>query len=238
MSFVYLHGMGGSPADWRQVQSFLPGTSIALPASESFAEMIPLLAEKISEVPAPVLCGYSMGGRVALLLAEELLRRQIPPAGVALLSAGTGISGEKERELRNQIDEQWAKLAAENPEKFWQDWYRQPLFASFSALPAHLQNEWLIERKSINFNYLSQQLRDLGPAKHPDLLPIFPKLRAASISVLYLAGELDKKYLDLAQILAKQERATVEIIPGAGHILPLEAPQKIAERLRAFFPYA
>jgi pimeloyl-ACP methyl ester carboxylesterase len=78
----------------------------------------------------------------------------------------------------------------------------------------------------------------LGPACHPHLEPALQQLKKASISVLYLAGELDKKYLNLGEKLARERGVALAVIPGAGHILPLEAPGEVAERLKTFFSSA
>jgi 2-succinyl-6-hydroxy-2,4-cyclohexadiene-1-carboxylate synthase len=238
VNFVYLHGMGGSARDWIEVQKFLPGEALSLPRSKSFSELISQLANMLDSRKDLILCGYSMGGRIAILLAVELLRRKNPIRGLALLGAGLGFSDESERATRREIDEKWAKLAASDLEKFWEEWYRQQLFDSFQKLPAAAKAGWLKNRKSMDIGSLIEQLRNLGPAEHPDLFPLLEEIENAGISVLYLAGELDKKYLNLGQRLEHDLGLELGVIPGAGHILPLEAPKIVAERLSKFFPSA
>jgi pimeloyl-ACP methyl ester carboxylesterase len=81
---------------------------------------------------------------------------------------------------------------------------------------------------------LSSQLRNLGPGSHGDLFPILKSLPARGVRVLYIAGDLDKKYVKLSEKVGKVAGISVEIIPGAGHILPLEAPAELAGRIQRF----
>lgn len=224
--------MGGSKADWEHVNALLPGSVLELPATDSFSALIPALAERVES--GSFLCGYSMGGRIALLLAEELVRRGNPPAGLALLAAGMGFDSSAEREARLRSDDKWAGFAAASSENFWKEWYRQELFGTFRALPSAKRDAWLASRKSMDSGNLIRQLRHLGPGNHAYLVPYLRSLRENGISVLYLAGELDKKYLELGNLLAEQGLVAFQSIRGAGHILPLEAPEEVASRLKSF----
>lgn len=236
MKFFFFHGMGGGPRDWNAVRALLPGEAPVLPVGGSFAELVRALTESLADEKSPVLCGYSMGGRVAIAVAEALLARGKKPRGLALLGAGLGFSSSAEQANRRVDDEKWARLAELNPIAFWEEWYQQPLFVSFRSLPPNVKDDWLAQRKSMNISSLTNQLRAWGPAQHPYLRSALESIRAAGISTLYLAGELDKKYLDLGHELARSALVELAIIPGAGHILPLEAPEKVAQRLREFFP--
>jgi pimeloyl-ACP methyl ester carboxylesterase len=53
------------------------------------------------------------------------------------------------------------------------------------------------------------------------------------VPVLYVAGELDAKYAGLAETYASLGAKT-ELVPGAGHVLPLEAPEAVAMRVARF----
>jgi 2-succinyl-6-hydroxy-2,4-cyclohexadiene-1-carboxylate synthase len=238
MKFVFLHGMGGSGADWEEVRELLPGQALALPASGEIETVVAALASQIVDPTETVLCGYYMGGRLAILVADELLRRGKSLRGLALLGAGLGFTDDTSRQERRELDERWARMAELDPEKFWREWYAQPLFSSFRELPESRQSRWLHSRISMDIRALCTQLRKMGPACHPHLEPALQQLKEASISVLYLAGELDKKYLNLGEKLARERGVALAVIPGAGHILPLEAPGEVAERLKTLFSSA
>lgn len=181
------------------------------------------------------LVGYSMGGRIAILAALELLRRGHPPSTLVLLSAGLGYSHESERAKRRKLDEEWATLAEKDPEEFWLHWYQQDLFSSYFALPAAKRAKWEKSRIPMELGALSWQLRKLGPGNHEDLAPILGQLLEKGLRVLYIVGELDKKYLELAKKVQAMEGATVAVLAGAGHILPFEAPEAVAHEIQEYF---
>lgn len=233
----YFHGMGGSPADWDFVQNELPGHALALPKKiESFESTVAHFVTEIgrrSFADAYFLCGYSMGGRLAVSVAHHLTALGHPPKALALVSTGLGELDPTLRETRQRADEVWANLAQENPEGFWEKWYLQELFASFRALSNPRKKKWLLDRNSMDFQHLSQQLRLLGPSMHPYLLPSVQQLVSLGVSVVYLVGEQDKKYVNLSEAL--KDVAPVVRVPNAGHILPLEAPEALGAALKSFF---
>ncbi len=114
--------------------------------------------------------------------------------------------------------------------------YEQEIFNSVQALPETTREAWIEQRKSLDIGALTAQLRNLGPGKHSDLFPVIRNLKAKGVPVLYLAGELDKKYSNLAKELGRRLNGLQgEMIPGAGHVLPLEAPTQCAESVARFW---
>ncbi len=229
--------MGGSSEDWRHVQSRQSGLSLPISSSSTTpTDCAAKLANAVSEQVSGsfALCGYSLGGRIALLAAHELIAKKKKPDSVILVSSGLGISTEKERAERNRKDEEWAVLAASNSEDFWGKWYAQELFASFHSAPEARRASWMEQRKTLDIDALTGQLRNLGPGRHESLLRPLKELPGKGVRVLYLAGELDKKYGELAHKVREIPGVSVEIIPGAGHVLPLEAPEALALRIARF----
>lgn len=234
---VYLHGMGGTPEDWRAVQARQPGLALTLEVSAGAPEECALaLAGEVSKQMSGsfALSGYSMGGRMAILAARALLERKRKPDALILVATGLGGGSEEERASRNHTDEAWAALAGTKPEEFWQKWYEQDLFASFRALPEATRKTWLEQRAAIDPGELASQLSNLGPARHGDLFPVLKDLAAKGVRVLYLAGELDPKYAELAQKVGTIPGVKAEVLQGAGHVLPLEAPDALAQRIAKF----
>ena len=237
LKLFLLHGMGGSIADWDAVTAKIPSTALPLPEpASSPVQCASALADEIekSAAGAFALGGYSMGGRLAILTAVELFSRGIPPSKLVLVSAGLGLSSEKERSARNAADAAWADLAARDPQEFWRNWYDQELFASYRALPPDRKQGWEKARLSMNIGRLMGQLRHLGPGRHEHLVPLLEGLLEKGVRVLYIVGELDKKYVELSRIVGEMKGAQVTVIPDAGHILPLETPELLANKIRDF----
>lgn len=229
MKLVYLHGMGGSPRDWDSVSALLPGLALSLPHGISFDAAAEKIAGQLRALHEPfVLCGYSMGGRLGIRVAKKLAGNS-QLRGVFLLSTGLGFDSDEERSQRRAIDERWAERAGEDSALFWKDWYQQELFASFSQLPESTRRKWMGDRFSLNIEHLLSQFRMLGPGNHEYLLPELEAVQKAGISVLYIVGERDKKYLKIAQ----QLELPTETLDG-GHILPIENPVAVAQSLEQF----
>jgi 2-succinyl-6-hydroxy-2,4-cyclohexadiene-1-carboxylate synthase len=242
---LYLfHGMGGNKTDWDETAANLLQFDLrALELSDFFsakspediAKKIALHISSLSLKKEFSLCGYSLGGRLAILTAKELATLGCPPKNLILVSAGLGFSDEKERQRREKVDSEWAELARDNTQLFWQKWYTQDLFSTFAALAGKKKEKWLFERKGIDSKHLAYQLRALSPAKHPYLRETLTQLVKSGISVLYIAGELDKKYLNLAHELGEDYRISVAMIAQTNHLIPLEAPVELAKLISNFF---
>lgn len=234
MNIYFLHGFGGSASDWDEVRKFLPGVPLTIDwgAVSCLDDVIALLAEQASEGRADFV-GYSMGGRLSILLAKALTERLRPPNSLVLLSSGLGFASISDRETRRAKDLEWARLAHSDLAHFWKEWYSQELFSSLKSLPGQRLENWMKARMSIDSSTLSRSLEIGSPANHEHLLETLKLLAAAGVKILYIAGELDKKYNNLAKELALTGVPTA-LIPNAGHALPLECPREIA-RITAEF---
>lgn len=58
-----------------------------------------------------------------------------------------------------------------------------------------------------------------------------PLLKQSAVPQLWIAGQRDSKFSALARRMAGEQAV---IIPDAGHRLPLEAPERLAEFLQSF----
>lgn len=236
----FAHGMGGSPADWLWVGEQLPDLAHAIKLDANAPSPAACAAAMARELrsrakPPWALVGYSMGGRISLLALEVLAHFGVPPPShLVLVSAGLGLRTEEEREERRRKDAAWADLAAADPDEFWLQWYAQDLFASFRGLPPGHREEWERARNSMDIGALSNQLRSLGPGSHGSLFPLLAALPGRGVRVLYIVGDLDKKYVELSKKVGEIDGISVETIPGAGHILPLEAPAALAASILRF----
>ncbi len=160
-----------------------------------------------------VLLGYSMGGRLALRLLEER-----PFRCAIIVSAALNMPDDERRER----DEAWARrFESEEWPSLMRDWNAQPVFGGH-----------VIERREENYDRveLARQLREWSPAVLPP-----PRLESIETPVLWIAGEHDSKYVEIAKTaVGRLPHAELWICPDAGHRVPWEQTEAFVARLRAF----
>lgn len=241
--FVLLHGYAGSPAAWDGVRTGLPAGSRVLcpaivghapatgPASDFDTEIERLSRVIAAAVPGKVhLCGYSLGGRLALGL---LIRHPHLFSRATLIGAHPGLpEGDPARAERAAADERWAALAErEGAAAFAAQWSAQPLFASQRALPPEVAARQDAVRAGHDGAALAAAMRALSLARMPDWSPSLPGI---ALPVHLMAGELDGKFVALARTMAgKIPGARLRVVPGAGHNVLIERPSAIIAALLA-----
>lgn len=259
-AFILLHGFAQTPASWDEVASalqgaghrtFVPdlfvwlgegGCDAAFQARAGREGAAPLAAacdrlaqvvRQVAEVEgAPVVVGYSMGGRLA---AETLVKHpDLPLAALVLESAGLGPADEDARAAMAQRNEAWAaRLRAEGVEAFMDWWEALPLFASQRALPEPVRSAVRAQRTAHGAEMLAHSFEAWG-AQHQalegDTLAALGALQERGVSVRYLAGSLDAKYAAVAERV-RGAGLPVAVVPEAGHNIHLERPQAFATAL-------
>ncbi len=174
-----------------------------------------------------VLCGYSLGGRLALHAA---LRDPAAYASLVTVGVSAGIEAPAARAARAEADAKLASWMETQPIDVIVDiWERQPLFAD--------QSDALVEAQRPG--RLAQDPRDLAlilrTAGQGALEPQWERLHTLSLPVLALAGMLDKRYAQSARRMAgavPDGRAAV--IEHAGHAVHLQRPDEVATLLVDF----
>ena len=168
-----------------------------------------------------VLCGYSLGGRIALHVALALGERV---SKLVLVSAGAGIENDGERAERRAVDGALAsRIERAGIEEFIDYWSEQPLFAGD---PEHVQAEVSAEARRNTPDGLAAALRGIGQGLMP---PLWDRLGELEMPVAALAGERDRRYVALAERLAQElPGGRAVVVPGAGHRLALESPDAVA----------
>jgi 2-succinyl-6-hydroxy-2,4-cyclohexadiene-1-carboxylate synthase len=230
---VLLHGFAGTRHAWDLVADRLDPEryrplALDLRGHGDARDTRPItFAECVADVAAQaperfVLCGYSLGARVALHVAlahPERVSRLVLVAGTA------GIEDPALREERRAADE---KLAAETErgtiEEFADRWSRQPLFAGTPPLAAKV---WRADLLRNDPNALAAVLRGLGAGVMEPLWDLLPELDGMPVTII--VGERDGRYAATGRRIAETLPGTrLLLVPGAGHGLPREAPQAVA----------
>ncbi len=170
-----------------------------------------------------MLCGYSMGGRVALhiaLAAPERVR------ALVLVSCTAGIADDDARAARRAADGLLADaLECEPFEQFMDNWAAQPVFAED---PSEVHAAMRAEQLRNEPRALAAVLRGIGTG---EMAPLWERLGELSMPVTVLVGERDTKFHAPGRLLAEgSPHGILQILPG-GHRLPVESPQALARAL-------
>ncbi|TMM04267.1 MAG: 2-succinyl-6-hydroxy-2,4-cyclohexadiene-1-carboxylate synthase [Actinobacteria bacterium] len=235
-TIVLLHGFGGTHRTWDRVLARLGAEryrplALDLRGHGAARDRRPITfdacaGDVLAAAPEErfVLCGYSMGGRIAqhvALAAGERVSRLV------LVATTAGIADPAERAARRAADAALAeRIERGSIEDFAATWRDQPLFAgdppevARGARADYLRNDP---------RALAAVLRGVGTGAMEPLWERLERLRAPAV---VLAGERDAKFRALGERLAAAlPDARLEIVPGAGHAVHLEAPEAVAEAL-------
>jgi 2-succinyl-6-hydroxy-2,4-cyclohexadiene-1-carboxylate synthase len=240
--WTLLHGFTGSPRSWSRVVAhaelaqapLIPalvghGSDCQSRGIESFENEVARLVSCASDADEPrLLCGYSMGARVALgMLADS------PDLFDAALLIGVhpGLADEAARAERRAIDATRAQsLRDDGVAAFVAAWEELPLFAS----QRKLSREVLADQQDIRLGQdaegLARALEVLGLGEMPDYRSAMASIE---IPITLMTGALDAKFSSMATALAS-EHAHIEadVVDGVGHNVVLEAPAAVAAALK------
>ena len=175
-----------------------------------------------------LLVGYSMGGRLALYLTVYFPQYF---QGVILESASPGLKTRSRRDRRIEQDLKLAKqLESRDYELFLQQWYSNPLFASFVRHPNYKQ---AIASKLNNNPYkLAKSLRFMGLGVQPSL---WNDLSSIKIPMLLLVGSLDPKFVAInREVAGLSPQAKSYIVKDVGHNIHFERPAELVKLIRSF----
>lgn len=232
-TLVLLHGFGGTHRAWDPV---LPELD-----HERYNPLVPDLrghgtkagarpvsfdgcvADVLAAAPDEfVLCGYSLGGRVAqhvALAAPQRVTRLI------LVSTTAGIADDGDRAARAVDDQAFADdLDRMTIEEYADRWMANPLFDGTSPEAARWWREDLLRNDPIA---LAEVLRRIGAGA---MGPLWDRIGTLTMPVTIVVGSRDGKFARLAEAeyAARLPHAEIHVVDGAGHGLPREAPRELA----------
>ena len=232
---VLLHGFASTHCAWdgvlerldperyRPLALDLPGHGEQADAERpiSFAGCVEHVLARAPERFA--LCGYSLGGRIALhvaLTAPERVSRLV------LVSSTAGIEDGAARAARSAEDHRLADELEHAPfEDFVERWRTQPLFADE---PPEVRARARQDQRRNRPDALAAVLRGIGTG---EMTPLWDRLEELRMPVTVLVGERDAKFRALGRRMVDlMPAAELLVVPG-GHGLPLEDPAAVAARL-------
>jgi pimeloyl-ACP methyl ester carboxylesterase len=234
-ALVFLHYWGGSSRTWHNVTDALSdqfrtiatdlrgwGESDAGDGSYDVSTLANDTQGVIDalDLKRYVLVGHSMGGKVAQLIAS---RRPEGLVGVVLVAPGAPSPSSFPLEKREQMSHAY-------------DSRESIVWSVENVLTAKALSEHDLQQ------VVEDSLRGAPAAKTAwpmktmmeDITGAVAHIR---VPVLIVAGELDK--VDLvdvlkSEVLARIPGATMQTLPGTGHLLPLESPAPLAEAIVEF----
>lgn len=230
-ALIFLHYWGGSSRTWTPVMARLPASLRVVALNQrGWGGSRPIdgrydldaLADDVTAVVAAlgigryILAGHSMGGKVAQIAAG---RR--PPGLLGLMLVAP---------------------APPTPMQVPAD-VRAGMLASYQSQAGVLQALQVLAGPGLDDKHRGQIVEDTlrgdAPAKrmwpeHGMAVDVGAAARRIAVPVDILLGEHDQ--VERATVLRPLfagllPQASVTVVPGAGHLLPLEAPEAIASRL-------
>ncbi len=226
---VLLHGAGGSRLNWPPLLRRLPGRRTLAPDLPGHGRSLPRdeatigdYAEEVADwldavgVPPAVLVGHSMGSAVALSLALASADRV---RGLVLIGAGP----------RLRVNARLLE-ATSRPDTF-PDAVEKIIAWSFAAQASARLVE-LARRRMLEVDAESAH-RALTSCNAFDA---GDRLAEIACPTLILVGDSDRMTPPALsdELAEKIPGARLEVIPGAGHMLMMERPRDVADRLQAF----
>lgn len=235
---IFLHGFTGQASDWNPFikkleDKFFPiaidivghGESdspekLTYYTENSLIEQVDTVINHFN-TERVILCGYSMGGRLALsytLANPEKIR------GVILESSTPGIENKELRKERIENDRLLSEMIMlDGVEKFINNWLKLPLFNSLWDKP-DIDKENIIKLRKQNKSIgLSNSLKGFGTG---GMKNHWKEINNLSVKTLLITGDSDKKFTDINNRMASEIPDSVhKIIKNCGHNTHLENPE-------------
>lgn len=232
-SLVFLHYWGGTHRTWKEVVAELGGShhtvtydgrgwGLSGPGSgysmTELADEAQTLIEQLA-LAEYVLVGHSMGGKVAQLLAS---RRPVGLVGLVLVAPATPTPTHLPEEACQQ------QLHAYDS--------RETILQTISFLCAQTPDAPTVEQ------IVEDSLSGVSAAKLAwptagSQEDVSAELGWINVPTLLLAGEhdrLDSVEQHRREVLSRIAHARLQIIPGSGHLVPIDQPAALARAIAAF----
>jgi 2-succinyl-6-hydroxy-2,4-cyclohexadiene-1-carboxylate synthase len=161
-----------------------------------------------------------MGGRLAM---HALVRPGAPWSKAVIISADPGHGHDPDRA---KGDASWANLARSDWPEFCDQWSAEALFAEDDV--DWDRSEYSAERQEA----VAKGFEVWSVGKQRDLRS---ELKDVEIPILWIVGARDAKFVGLAESIVPILRdAQLLVVADAGHRVPWEQPEVVAEAIRSF----
>jgi pimeloyl-[acyl-carrier protein] methyl ester esterase len=220
---VCIGGWGSTHDAWTDLARELPGYALEpVPWWSCLDPETSALTARLSGLRPALVLGWSLGGLVAMRCACDGLAPDIPVcllSGTVRMGAEGDYPGADPRALRAMR----MRLARD----------ARGVIADFSALcggpsaPAGFVERYVARSRAVPPGALAAGLAYLAETDVRDRLPLF------GTRVHWLHGDRDAVIPHESAVYAasRNPAITLELVPGAGHALPYEAPALVADRI-------
>ena len=231
---IFIHGFTGTHKSWQTIRSELEAPSIAIDipghgksifhntdekyffndfTNELYLFIIKMGLKKVH------LCGYSLGGRLAICFAAkypELIK------SIFIESTTIGMEPGEDKALVLENDRKISELIMNDYQKFLHKWEDNVLFAEQKARNIdEYENQQKI-RISHNNYQLAHSLLTFSKGNMPYMLHQFQKFK---FPITIINGKDDTKYIKEGRIMLKlNNNAKQYIVNNASHNVHLERP--------------
>ena len=244
---VLVHEFSGSCRSWsRQVEALRPRYTVVtyncrgyppsgVPADPALYSQERSIADLLGLVdalgiPSAAVCGFSMGGAIALGFALDH-----PDRVRALILAGTGTGSDDRGEFIREYSAIADRLEAAGPRAVFEEFY--PRMATRTPLLRKSPERWKElgeEFAGLSGPGLARTLRGVQ-FERPTVHALEPRLTALRIPTLILVGEEDTPALAPSRFLHRViPGSSLEVFPGTGHTLNLEEPERFNKAVLEF----
>lgn len=244
-TIVMLHGFGGSGEVFNDISDVLVDSGIStvlidlpghgLTKSSPDPKIFNIQAQvyhllelfETLNLESPWLYGYSMGGRIALKLAQET---GIRLNGLMLESAQLGIVDESDRVKRAISDRVLAEKLRNDPTSFFESWNRLPLFNSGNVYKNEATLRFESVQRSQDPELLALCIEHMSPGLTTSISP--DQIAHLPYPVLVITGMNDKKYdSNWVEIASRYSEIDHIRIPDAGHRIHLDQQELLSKEL-------
>ena len=230
---LFLHGFLGSSKSWNEIVKILKKHSITLDITghnrslfdqkdtnysiENWCTELKNQLDKES-IQSINLCGYSMGGRLAIGFAQKypsLIKNLI------LESTTPGIIGKEDKKIRYNTDLMLCDKIVSDYKKFILDWEQLSLFKhQFKK-----NKNGFINQRKIRLAHdplqISKSLKVFSQGKLPDYYSSIPEF---SFPIHIITGRFDKKYTSIGKRMDNLCKNSTHHLLDSGHNVHLEEP--------------
>lgn len=237
-AIVLVHGLGGSRKTWSSFAPLLAARArVAVPdlrgcgdsTRGSAAYTLARTADDIEAVAAAVgfdryvLVGHSLGG---VIVQEILTRRPVNVVGAVLVSTSSRLNEKATENWRRLADAVEARGLSDSPAAAARGFAEEFAAAHPDVVAEHARISAATDRK-----VYAEQARAASSYDYTDALA------TVACPVLVLQGLADRLTPPGGSVLlhrALPAGARLEMIEGAGHNLPVEMPERVADLVLAF----